>query len=240
MNQSPARSAGFDASNISRGAWISIGGAVVLLISVFLDWYSGTVSVTGVSISGFSGSASKSISGVDATDVAWIVFILAAVALVWWGIELFAQDVTLPWPAWLVAGICGAFAVVLVLFRIVDKPGGLGTGGSGSFNFGNGKISWSVGTSFGIWLALLAAIAMAVGGYLMLNEQNAAATQDADNAVGPPAPAPYEPPPPPADATLAAPPPVETLPPQAPSEALPPAPPPSAPSDPPSEGSSTG
>ena len=239
MNESPARSAGFDASSVSRGAWISIAGAVVLLISVFLDWYSGTVSVTGVSISGFSGSESKSISGVDATDVAWLVFILAAIALIAWGIELFAEGVTLPYPAWLVAGVCGAFAAVLVLFRIVDKPGGLGTTGSGSFSFGNGKISWSVGTSFGIWLALLAAIAMAVGGYLMLNEQNTAAERDVEDAAASSAPA--QPAPPPDDTMLSSPPQAETLPPPTPTEALPPAPPPPAPPDPPrSEGSSTG
>ena len=236
MNQPPARSPGFDPSNISRGAWVSLGGAVVLLISVFLDWYSGTVSVSGVNIPGFSGSASKSVSGVDATDVAWIVFLLAAIALIAWGLELFAEGVTVPYPAWLIAGICGVLSAVLVLFRIVDKPGGLGTTGGGSFNFGKGKISWSVGTSFGIWLALLAAIAMAVGAYLMLNEQNAAATGDADAEPSPPSPPAY---------TAMPPSPVDTAPPPAsPADAPPPAaepdaPPAAEPDAPPAEGTSS-
>jgi hypothetical protein len=219
MNQSPARSAGFDPSNISRGAWVSIGGAVVLLISVFLNWYTASVSISGGSGPFGNLSKSGSASGVDATDVAWIVFFLAVIALAAWVIELWLEGVTIPYPAWLVSGVCGVLSVVLVLYRIIDKPAGAGTNTSGSLTFGNSKLTWSIGTSFGIWLALLASIAMLVGAYLMLNEQNTAATQDAEAAPAPPVPAP----PPPAE-RLPPPPPAETtLPPAPPADALPPA-----------------
>jgi uncharacterized membrane protein len=206
MNQPPARSAGFDTSTISRGAWISIVGAVVLLISVFLNWYTASVSVSG-SVAGLAGlSRSGSASGVDATDVAWIVFFLAVIALVAWVIELWVEGVTIPYPAWLVAGVCGALSVLLVLYRIIDKPSGAGTNSSGSVTIGTSKISWSIGTSYGIWLALLASIAMVVGAYLVLNEQNTSATKDAEAGL-PPAPqadalpSPSEPHAPPAEGT---------------------------------------
>jgi hypothetical protein len=219
MNHSPARSAGFDPSNISRGAWVSIGGAVVLLISVFLNWYTASVSISGGSGPFGNLSKSGSASGVDATDIAWIVFFLAVIALAAWVIELWVEGVTIPYPAWLVSGICGVLSVVLVLYRIIDKPAGAGTNTSGSLTFGNSKLTWSIGTSFGIWLALLASIAMLVGAYLMLNEQNTTATQDAEAAPAPPVPAP-----PPTPETLPPPPPAETaLPPAPPADALPPA-----------------
>jgi len=227
MNQSPARSAGFDPSNISRGAWVSIGGAVVLLISVFLNWYTASVSISGGSGPFGNLSRSGSASGVDATDVAWIVFFLAVIALAAWVIELWVEGVTIPYPAWLVAGVCGALSVLLVLYRIIDKPAGAGTNTSGSLTFGNSKLTWSIGTSFGIWLALLASIAMLVGAYLMLNEQNTVATEDAGAAhapaPAPPPPAETLPPPPvpPAETTLPSAPPADALPPAAEPDAPP-------------------
>jgi hypothetical protein len=233
MNQSPARSAGFDPASISRGAWVSIGGAVVLLISVFLNWYTASVSISGGSGPFGNLSRSGSASGVDATDVAWIVFFLALIALAAWVIELWVEGVTIPYPAWLVTGVCGALSVLLVLFRIIDKPAGAGTNTSGSLTFGSSKLTWSIGTSFGIWLALLASIAMVVGAYLMLNEQNTAATEDAEVASAPPAPAP----PPPAETLPPPPPPAETtLPPAPTADALPPA---AEPDAPPAEGTSS-
>jgi hypothetical protein len=129
--------------------WISAGGAAVLLFSVFFSWY--TISVKGI------GSASA--SGWSSTDWAKLVFLLALIALAAWIIELFVPTVTLPAPASLIAGAAGVLAVLIVLFRILSKPGGDVSG-----------IGISVGTSWGIWLALLAAIAVVVGAYLRMNE----------------------------------------------------------------------
>jgi hypothetical protein len=196
MSETPARTAsGVDFSRVSRGAWISAVGAFVLLISVFFNWYSGTVSISGGSIPGLSGSVSKSVSGTSATDVAWIVFLLALIALAAWVVELFVEGVNMPYPAWMVAGGAGALAILLVLFRIVSKPGGLGTSTGGSIDLGSGsKLSWSVSTSFGIWLALLAAIAVVVGAYMVMNEPTTSIERGAPEAAPPPPP----PPPPPA------------------------------------------
>jgi hypothetical protein len=138
-----------DFAAVPRSVWISLGGAVVLLISVFFNWYT-------ASAGGFSVSA----SGWDTTDVAKLVFLLALIAGAAWVIELFVPTVDLPFPAWMIAGACGALAALLVLFRIVSKP-----------HAGEIKAAGiSYGTSFGIWLALIAAIAVVVGAYLRMNE----------------------------------------------------------------------
>jgi uncharacterized membrane protein HdeD (DUF308 family) len=134
--------------------WISAGGALVLLISVFLNWYNASSSVKVGNIS-VSGSASE--SGWHSGSLAKLVALLALVALAVWVIELFVPTVTLPAPAWMIAGGAGALSILFVLIKIVDKPS-------------SGLSGVSVGTSFGIWLALLAAIAVVAGAYLRMNE----------------------------------------------------------------------
>lgn len=152
--QSSSPAASFDFAAVPRSVWISAGGAFILLISVFFSWYTASVHVGSLSIS-------KSGSGWDTTDVAKLVALLALVALAVWAVELFADNVNLPWPASMVAGACGALAILLVLYRIVSKPGEL----SGPLPPGV-----SIGTAWGIYLSLIAAIVVVVGAYLHMNE----------------------------------------------------------------------
>ena len=146
-------SGGVDLASVPRAAWISAGGAAVLLISVFMSWYSVNVDLNGLGASG-------SVSGWHATDLAKLVALLALVALAAWAIELFVPTVKLPYPAWMLAGASGAVAFVLVLARIVDKPG----------PDLSGALGVSIGTAFGIWLALVAAAAVVAGAYLRMKE----------------------------------------------------------------------
>jgi hypothetical protein len=141
---------------VPRSVWISAGGALVLLISVFFSWYTLSVHAGPLSIS-------KSGSGWDTTDVAKLVALLALVALAVWAVELFAENVNLPWPAAMIAGACGVLAILLVLYRIVSKPGDLG---------GPLPTGVSVGTAWGIYLSLIAAIAVVVGAYMHMNESS--------------------------------------------------------------------
>jgi hypothetical protein len=149
-----------DFSSVSRSVWISAGGALVLLISVFFNWYTVEASVK---IGNINQSASASESGWDSGAAAKLVALLALIALAAWIVELFVPTFELPFPAWMIAGAAGALALLLVLLRIVDKPGG-----GASIN--SPGIHASVGTAFGIWLALIAAIAVVVGAYLRMNE----------------------------------------------------------------------
>jgi hypothetical protein len=157
---------------LSLGALVSLISAVVLLISVFFDWYSAKVSINGVP--GFSGSTSASVSGWDATDIAKLVFLLALVAGAALVVGMFVPTVNLPWPAWMISGVCGGVAVILVLYRIISKPH---QDDLSKINFGgaNGGIHASISSSFGIWLSLIAAIALTAGAYLLMNEPDESA-----------------------------------------------------------------
>ena len=165
MDNNPSSSSRPSIADIPRSVLISGIGAIVLFISVFLNWYSATVSASG-SLAGFGG-VSESISGWKATDVAKLVALLALIALVAWVIELFVPDVKLPVAAWMIAGGAGVLAVLLVLYRIISKPGGAH---SFSFTLPNASVHVDIGTSFGIWLALIAGIAVVAGAYLRMNE----------------------------------------------------------------------
>ena len=154
----PASPAGPSLGDIPRSIMISGIGAIVLIISIFLNWYSVSVNFGGISGLG-GGSVSASASGHSATDVAWIVFLLGIVALAAWIVELYAPTVELPVPAWQIAIVAGGISILLILFRMVSKPGG-DVSGTGI----------SVSLAYGIFVALLAAIAVTAGAYLRMQE----------------------------------------------------------------------
>jgi hypothetical protein len=147
LSTTPSRST-FDPATVSRGTWVAAAGSLILLISCWLSWYS-------VSVSGF-GAASGKVSGWDATDLSKLIALLALAGLVIIGLELFATNVALPYPSSLILIGIGGLSTLLVLFRIIDKP--------------NAPSPVNVGLAYGIILALIAAIAIAVGGYLKMSE----------------------------------------------------------------------
>jgi hypothetical protein len=149
-----------DFSVVSRSVWISAGGALVLLISVFLNWYTFTASAK---VGDVSRSVSASGSGWDSGAGAKFVALLAVIALAAWVIELFVPTIEVPFPAWMIAGGAGVLAILFVLGKIVSKPGD-------NLSIAIPGFHASVGTAFGIWIALLAAIAVVVGAYLRMTE----------------------------------------------------------------------
>jgi hypothetical protein len=154
--------ASFDFAAVPRSVWISAGGALVLLLSVFFSWYTATASVSVPGGATISRSASG--SGWDSGDGAKLVFLLALVILVVWAIDLFADSVTLPFPASMVALVLGAVALLVVVIKFFSKPGG---GDVSSFG---GTLHFSVSVAWGLYVAVLASIAVVVGAYLHMNE----------------------------------------------------------------------
>jgi hypothetical protein len=178
-----------EADRLSTGEKISAVSAILLFVFMFFDWYG--VEVSGVN--GFSGSVPGGGSAWDALDVIPLFLMLAIVVAI--GVAVVRlTDADLEPPVSMnaiVAGL-GGFAVLLILYRIVDTPGG------GEF----GGVSVDLTLKLGIFLALLAAAGIAYGGYSAMREEGASFADAADRLSGgggggqPPAGSPPPPPPP--------------------------------------------
>ena len=160
--RSSSTAASFDFAAVPRSVWISAGGALVLLVSVFFSWYTATASVSVPGGESISRSASG--SGWDSGGGAKLVFLLALVILAVWAVDLFADNVTLPFPASMVALVLGAAALLVCVIKFVSKPGGPDLSSFG------GTLHFSVSVAWGLYVAILAAIAVIVGAYMHMNE----------------------------------------------------------------------
>jgi hypothetical protein len=132
-----------DTSKLDRSELIGMGAAILLIISIFLEWYSLTTDPDVVQRGG------------DASNWAWdtfpvvsVLLILAALApfiLAW----IVIRGHALSWPRGEVTAIVGLAAFVLIAFNgLIDKP----------------QDGVEIGLSFGYWLALLASIGIFVSG----------------------------------------------------------------------------
>jgi hypothetical protein len=98
----------FDPANVPTSRWLAAAGALVLLISLFLDWF---------------GAGGYSETGWDALDGDKLIGIFALVALVLIGLELFGATLSLPVePALVVLG-CGALSLLIIVLRFIDLSG---------------------------------------------------------------------------------------------------------------------
>ncbi len=211
-----------DADKLSTGEKVAGVSAVLLFFFMFLDWFS-------VEISGGSGVfTANAVAGGNAWDaldfipIVLIVTILTALGVV--ALRLTDSAYEPPISANAVVSVLGGLSVLLILFRIVDTPGGGSVPG----------LSVDVSPALGIFLGLLAAIGIAYGGYRAMQEEGASFGDVGDrlssgSGTGPGA---GSPPPPPSSATPPPPPPAAggTPPPPAPpaggGQTPPPPPPP--------------
>jgi hypothetical protein len=129
-------------------ALVSLG----LFVSMLLPWYSKSETVV---VHGTASSTEQSLSAFQAFS-----FVEAAVLLVSAGVlaMLFARaerrDFQLPGGDGTIVTIAGAWAAILIFYRLLDKPG----------LSGNAKISSTVGVQWGIFIALLVALGLAYTG----------------------------------------------------------------------------
>lgn len=176
---------------LGTGEKIAGGAAILLFVFMFFDWFG--VEVSGVP--GFSGTVpSSGGSAWDALDFIPIVLVLAiVVALVMVGLRL-AESATEPAvPISAVVTVLGVISVLLILYRIVDPPGGSSFGG----------VSVDTNLQVGIFLGLLSAAGIAYGGYSTMREEGITFGDAADSlsrgrdSGPPPPPSSQQPPPPP-------------------------------------------
>ena len=132
---------------ISVPDWVAGIASLILLISVFLEWYH-------VGAFGFRAGG----SGWDATKLAILVFLMALASIAIVALRIAQFDLSMiPIPIGVILLGLGGLSALIVLIRIIIRPGG-------------GGITLSV--SYGIFIALLAAIAVAVGGAMMIREES--------------------------------------------------------------------
>ena len=150
---------------MSRSDRIIGASAIAFLIFLFLfKWYgvSSSASIGGIS---YSYSANGWHTFTDSRWV-WILTIAVALAAVAASAGVFELKSQLQ-PAAIVAGL-GALSAVLILYRILHHPSAGVSGTIGGVHF-----SASAGIKIGIWLGLIAALGVAYGGYLAMQDERA-------------------------------------------------------------------
>jgi hypothetical protein len=148
---------------VSRG-WtgsdLAIGSAlIVLLIALFLPWFSGTVKLrSGQTISGTG-------NGPDAHGYLWVVFVLVVVGLV----VLVARDALGQVPGNLPSAqqmlvLTTGLALLLSILGVAFKPPGYTTSGAAIAQLA-GHFTASVSWSYGGFVAVVAAVVAFVGAF---------------------------------------------------------------------------
>jgi hypothetical protein len=150
----------FDISRLRRADQIVGGGAIALFIFMFFfNWFGVSSNVS--SVAGVNVSISR--SGWDTfTNSRWLWLLTIIVALAVVIAHATARRIESPvQPSVIVAGL-GALASIFILYRIIHHP--TASASVGSFHA-------SVGIKIGIWLGLIAALAITYGGYLMMQAE---------------------------------------------------------------------
>jgi uncharacterized membrane protein len=144
-----------------NGSDVAIGGAlIVLLIALFLPWFSEQVSPGGGTTVSGSGD------GPTSHGYLWLVFVLAILAL----IVLVAREVigrlpgNLPSPEQMLVGTTG-LAFLLALLGVVQKPSPVATSPGSVISQVFHHLTISVGWSYGGWVALVAALVALIAAF---------------------------------------------------------------------------
>jgi hypothetical protein len=187
-----------DTSRVGPGEWLAALGGLVLLIALFfLDWYTLELDIAPLEI-GASFLAQveppTEVPGIEIPEVdndigAWdgqgflgtianlVMLAAGAWALVAVGLKAGAANGGGPADPARITAVLGVAAAIMVLLRIVFTPGDDGVDTS---------------LKFGIFVALIGAVLVALGG---LMSRDGAAAPPPTPAGGPPPPPPSEPPP---------------------------------------------
>ena len=166
----------FDTNRLSTGEIIAGISGVVLLISMFLKWYSVSVSGGG----GILGNTNFGVADANAWQafglIDLIIFLCAVVAIAGAILRAMARDVDLPWPMATVTLGAGALAFLLILFRLLVDPVDVPDL--------PGAVDVDVGRGIGLFLGLISAAGVAYGGWRAMSEAPGASTGAGTAAAG--------------------------------------------------------
>ena len=149
----------FDAKRIGPPERIVAGGALALLAFLFLlHWYGG--SITGLGPTSHISGGTIDATGWEAFTSSrwiWLGTIVLALGSVLAAVAAYRLDGPIQIGP-VVFGM-GTLSTVLIVYRIVHHPGASASGHG---------LQISYGIKFGIWLGLVAALAITLGGYLQI------------------------------------------------------------------------
>jgi len=164
----------FDATRLRRADQIVGGSAIAFFIFLFfLLWYGGNASTP---LGGTSGGE----NGWHAfTNSRWIWLIAIVVALVAVARRAGALSFETPVSFSAIVGFFGALSTVLILYRIVHHPHA-----SASATIAGVRYSASYGIKIGIWLGLIACVALTYGAYLAMRDDGISLADVREHAGG--------------------------------------------------------
>lgn len=148
---------------------VAVAAVAFAVFLFFFDWFGG--SVTGLPLGAHLVGATVSTTGWQTFTVSrwvWLLTILVALGSVVATSNGYKDEGPLPLNA-LVGGL-GALASALIVIRILHHPGPSVSGTA---------VHISYGIKAGIWLGLLAALAIALGGYLQTLPERPQTAKDA-------------------------------------------------------------
>jgi hypothetical protein len=144
---------------LTFGEAVAVAGGVVLLLSLFFEWYSAE-----------RGGSSNGVSAWEALSVADVALLLVGLApLALAALRLSDANVGIPITLGWVLAAAGLVGLAIVVFRVTDVPDGLATlAPKGPFV---GEPGVEVGRRIGGVLALFAAGSIAAGGWAASEER---------------------------------------------------------------------
>lgn len=155
-----------DISKLTKGEQIIGVAAIVFIISTFLPWFT-------VEAEGFGGALSEGANGWD-VGFLWARFpaLIALVMLVAVVLDKLTEvqlpDLPVTWGQ-LHLGLGALVALLVLLKLLIGEDAGL-SGAEAAFL---DELGISISRAWGIFVALLAAIALAVGGFFKFQEEKA-------------------------------------------------------------------
>src|SRR4029077_18158582 len=134
-------------------------GGIILIVSLFLSWYG--ISVGGAVTGGLDiPGANTTASGWDSLDIGdFVFFVIGLLAILPAALDIFDLELELPVePGTVLTGL-GIVAVLWIILRIIDKPGGDTQG------------IVDISLKFGIFVALIGAALVTFGGFTQRGEE---------------------------------------------------------------------
>jgi|SRR6186997_605395 len=142
-----------DADRLSTGEKIAGVAAILLFVFMFFDWFTADVEGGFISVGGNAWEA------FDLIDLFLMLTIIVAVAVAVIRLSDAAFEPQVSMNA--VVAVLGGISVLLILYRIIDPPGGGDVAG----------VSIDISPAVGAFLGLIAAAGITYGGYRAMQEE---------------------------------------------------------------------